>query len=191
MVNHGILADFEIRRLSGEGMIEPFSEAVRKPGIISFGLDSYGYDIRLHPGIWVFTDVSPGGGGLTVDPKAFHERLYVPRELGGPYAIPPRGFVLGRSAEFFRIPRGILVLGAGKTTYERSGVSVQVTPLNPEWDGTLMLSIANLSPHPVFIYPGEGIAKLIFFRAMQVCEASYPQLGGKYQGQKQIIGPRV
>lgn len=187
----GILADWEIRLLAEHaGMIDPLSEPVRGPGTVSYGLDSYGYDFRLAPEIWIFTDTTTGGG-LPVDPKAFDERLYTPRKLNGPYAIPPHGFVMGRSIERFRIPPDVLVLGAGKTTYARSGVFVQTTPLNPGWEGVLMLAIHNVSPHPVLVYPGEGIAKLVFFRASSPCGATYPSLGGKYQGQEAIIGPRV
>lgn len=191
MSDYGILADWQIRELAARHkMIDPFSEPVREAGIISYGLDSYGYDIRLCPGIWIFTDVA-GSGGLPVDPKAFGDQLYMPRNLDGPYAIPPGGFILGRSVEYFRIPRDIFVMGTGKTTYARSGIFVQVTPLNPEWEGVMMLAISNVSPHPVSIYPGEGIAKMVFLKAAESCEVSYPELGGKYQGQKQIIGPRV
>ncbi|MBI3305138.1 dCTP deaminase [Candidatus Parcubacteria bacterium] len=186
----GLLCDAQIRALAQEGMIEPFSEAVRTKGIISYGLDSYGYDFRLGGEAWAFSDVGTGGS-LPVDPKRFDTKLYFPFRLDDPYAVPPRGFVLGLSVERFKIPRGIMVIGAGKTTYARSGVIVQVTPLNPEWEGVLMLSISNASPHPVLIYPREGIAKLLFFRAEATCESSYVELGGKYQGQEGIVGPRV
>lgn len=190
-MNTGVLADWEIRQLAEEKrMIEPFSGPVRDSGVISFGLDSYGYDFRLASEIWIFTDATTGGG-LPVDPKAFDKQLYIRRLLDGPYAIPPRGFIMGLSVEYFRIPDDILVLGSGKTTYARSGVFVQTTPLNPGWEGILMLSICNISPHPVCVYPGEGIAKLVFFRAANPCSATYLQLGGKYQGQREIVGPRV
>lgn len=190
MSQTGLLCDAQIRALAREGMISPFSEAVREKGIISYGLDSYGYDFRLGEEAWAFSDVSTGGA-LPVDPKHFDARLYFPIHLNKPYAVPPRGLVLGLSVERFKIPRGIMVIGAGKTTYARSGIIVQVTPLNPEWEGVLMLSVSNSSPHPVLIYPREGIAKLLFFRAAEFCDASYAELGGKYQGQDALVGPRV
>ncbi len=190
MSQTGLLCDSQIRALAREGMIEPFSEPVRQAGVISYGLDSYGYDFRLGEEAWAFSDVGTGGA-VDVDPKRFDTRLYFPLRLEKPYAVPPRGFVLGRSVEHFKIPRGVMVIGAGKTTYARSGIIVQVTPLNPEWEGVLMISISNASPHPVLIYPRDGIAKLLFFRAEATCEVSYVELGGKYQGQQSIIGPRV
>lgn len=187
-----ILADEEIRRLGRLGMIDPFyPDQVRASGpggtkIISFGTSSYGYDVRCATEFKVFTNVN----STVVDPKDFDERNFVDFE-GDSCIIPPNSFALARSVEYFKIPRDILVVCLGKSTYARCGIIVNVTPLEPEWEGHITLEFSNTTPLPARIYANEGCAQLLFFRAEEVCKTSYADRGGKYQGQTGVTLPKT
>lgn len=176
------LPDTWIKRMAkSQGMIEPFADQRRRKGKISFGASSYGYDFRL------FNEYKiPDFNGCTgVDPKKMDAVRFA--DHSGPVCrIPPNSFVLGRSLEYFRIPRDVIVTCQGKSTYARCGVIVNVTPLEPEWEGYITLSLVNASPVPATVYSGEGIAQLIFMRAETQCHTSYADRKGKYQAQKQI-----
>jgi dCTP deaminase len=163
------------------GMIEPFADQRQRIGRISYGVSSYGYDFRL------FNEykIPDFGSAKNMDPKKMSQTRFGDYS-GRTCRIPPSSFVLGRSLEYFRIPRDVIVICQGKSTYARSGVIVNVTPLEPEWEGFITLSLVNSSPVPVTIYSGEGIAQLIFFRAEAECITSYADRKGKYQSQKQI-----
>jgi dCTP deaminase len=186
-----VRADHWIRRMALErGMIEPFEEKlVRRSGeapIISFGLSSYGYDLRVADEFKVFTNVY----NAVVDPKAFDDRSFV--DIRGEFClVPPNSFALARSVEYFRIPRDVLTLCVGKSTYARCGIIVNVTPLEPEWEGHVTLEISNTTPLPARIYAGEGLAQVIFLGATEPCETSYADRGGKYQAQRGITVPRM
>ena len=166
-------------------MIRPFA-AVSPKGVISYGLSSYGYDFRVADEFKIFTPV----GATVIDPKQFDASAF---ELfrGAVCEIPPKSFVLGRSVEYFKIPRNILTICTGKSTYARSGVIVNVTPFEPEWEGYATLSIVNSSNAPVKVYSNEGIAQLIFLEATDICESSYADKKGKYQAQKYIVHSKV
>jgi len=166
----------------GEGMISPFNPEKIKKGI-SFGLSSYGYDFTLSEEFLIFR-----GKGV-VSPKKIKDSDFE-RSNGKVCTIPPNSFILGRSAEYFKIPRDIIGICFGKSTYARCGIIVNVTPLEPEWEGNLTVQIANLSPVPAEVYAGEGIAQIIFLGADEVCEKSYKDLAGKYQSSKGILLPR-
>jgi dCTP deaminase len=173
------------------GMIEPFSETqVRKTedgnSIISYGLSSYGYDLRVSNEFKVFTNVF----NTMVDPKSFDPRSLVDMETDI-CIIPPNSFALGRSTEYFRIPRDVLAICLGKSTYARCGIIVNVTPLEPEWEGHVTLEISNTTPLPARIYAQEGIAQLIFLGSAELCEISYSDRAGKYMHQRGITIPRV
>jgi len=182
-----ILSDREIERLCREEkMIEPFvSEQVQK-GIISYGVSSYGYDIRLDRKFKIFHNAF----NTLVDPKKFDQRSSIDYE-GDYIIIPPNSFILGKSIEYFRIPRDILVICLGKSTYARCGIIVNVTPLEPEWEGYLVIEISNSTPLPVKVYANEGIAQLIFLRASKTCRVSYKDKKGKYDKQKSIVLSKV
>ncbi len=182
-----VMPDSWIRDMARKArMIEPFADQRTRIGKISYGLSSYGYDFRLAREFKV-PDLS---GAKIMDPKKMDQVRF--RDCtGGPCRIPPNSFILGRSLEYFRIPRDILVICQGKSTYARTGVVVNVTPLEPEWEGFITLSLVNASPVPAKIYPGEGIAQLVFIRAEAECVTSYADRKGKYQGQKQIRLSRV
>jgi dCTP deaminase len=167
-------------------MIEPYADQRLRRGRISYGASSYGYDFRLSQEYKI--PEFKGGGKL--DPKRMDEVLFSDYH-GRSCWIPPSSYVLGRSLEYFRIPRDVLVLCQGKSTYARSGIIVNVTPLEPEWEGFITLSIVNAAPVPAKIYSGEGIAQLIFFRAEDECTTSYADRKGKYQAQKQIRLARI
>lgn len=175
-----------IREMAIKGMIRPFHGKNMKRGVISYGVSSYGYDMRIADEFKIFTPA----GHLVVDPKQFDPKCLVDFK-GKLCVIPPYSFCLGRSVEYFRIPRDVLVLCLGKSTYARCGIIVNVTPLEPEWEGHVTISIANTGPLPAFIYAGEGIAQLIFLQASDVCEISYADKKGKYQAQKQITTAKV
>ncbi|HEV2692818.1 MAG TPA: dCTP deaminase [Verrucomicrobiae bacterium] len=185
-----ILADKEIRRLAVEQhMIEPFVERqVRELDggrrAISFGLSSYGYDLRVANEFKVFTNVF----NTVVDPKNFDEKSFVDMQTDI-CIVPPNSFALARSIEYFRIPRDILTICLGKSTYARCGIIVNVTPFEPEWEGHVTLEISNTTPLPAKIYANEGLAQVLFFRADQTCETSYADRKGKYQKQRGITTP--
>lgn len=191
---YGILSDRAIRRLSGEGgMIEPFNErqVTRTEGkpSISHGLSSYGYDARVAPEFKVFTNVY----GAEIDPKNFDPQSFVDVRANaeGFIRVPPNSFALGRTMEYFRIPRDVLVICLGKSTYARCGIIVNVTPLEPEWEGHVTLEFSNTTPLPARIYAGEGACQFIFLRGSDPCETSYRDRGGKYQGQTGVTPPRM
>jgi dCTP deaminase len=186
-----ILADKEIRRLALEQqMIEPFVERqVRQwdngQRAISFGLSSYGYDLRVADEFKVFTNVF----NTVVDPKNFDAKSFVDMKAEV-CIVPPNSFALARSIEYFRIPRDLLTVCLGKSTYARCGIIVNVTPFEPEWEGHVTLEISNTTPLPAKIYANEGLAQVLFFRAEEVCETSYADRNGKYQKQQGITLPR-
>ncbi len=167
------------------GMIEPFEAAQVRNGNISYGLSSFGYDIRVAREFKVFTNVHH----LVVDPKVFDERSFVDVSAGE-CIIPPNSFALARTVERFRIPEDVLVLCVGKSTYARCGILVNVTPLEPTWEGYLTLEISNTTPLPARIYGDEGIAQLIFFQGDEAPEVTYADRKGKYQGQIGVTLPK-
>jgi dCTP deaminase len=167
-------------------MIEPFVETQKREGVISYGLSSYGYDIRVADEYRIFTNVNT----TIVDPKHFDARSFV--EFKGEISvIPPNSFALARSVEYFRIPRNILTICVGKSTYARCGIIVNVTPFEPEWEGFVTLEISNTSPLPARVYSHEGICQVIFLEADELCEVSYKDKKGKYQAQQGIVLPRI
>jgi dCTP deaminase len=169
-------------------MIEPFSEGqVRHENgqkVISYGLSSYGYDLRVSTEFKVFTNIN----NSIVDPKDFDESAFVHVD-GNTCIIPPNSFALARSVEYFRIPRDVLTLCIGKSTYARCGIIVNVTPFEPEWEGYVTLEISNTTPLPAKIYANEGLAQVLFYQAAEVCEVSYADRAGKYMGQTEITLP--
>ncbi len=173
------------------GMIEPFVNGqVRAASdgsrIISYGLSSYGYDLRVSDEFKVFTNVF----NTVVDPKAFDPRSFVDIQTDV-CIVPPNSFALARSVEYFRIPRDVLTICVGKSTYARCGIIVNVTPFEPEWEGHVTLEISNTTPLPARIYANEGLAQVVFFQAAEVCETSYADRGGKYMKQEGITIPRM
>ncbi len=182
----GILPDTWIRERAARGMIEPFTERQVREGAISYGLSSYGYDARLAPEFKVFTNVD----NALVDPKAFSDTSFVVRE-GPSCVVPPNSFALARTVEYFRIPRDVLVICIGKSTYARCGIIVNVTPLEPEWEGHVTLEISNTTPLPARVYADEGICQFLFLQGAGPCETSYRDRAGKYQGQRGITLPRL
>ena len=186
-----IKADKWIRRMAkAHGMIEPFEPGqVREEGghrIVSYGTSSYGYDVRCSNEFKVFTNVY----STVVDPKHFDEKSFV--DLKGEVCIiPPNSFALARTVERFRIPRNVLVVCLGKSSYARCGIVVNVTPLEPEWEGYVTLEFSNTTPLPAKIYANEGVAQMLFFESDEVCETSYRDRGGKYQGQEGVTLPKI
>ncbi len=182
-----VKSDSWIERMAREyGMIEPFEPKLVREGKISYGLSSYGYDIRVADEYYIFTNVYTA----VVDPKKFDERSFVYHK--GEYCIiPPNSFCLARSVEYFRIPRNVIGICLGKSTYARCGIIVNITPLEPEWEGHLTIEISNTTPLPAKIYSFEGIAQLIFLESDEICRISYADRKGKYQGQKGISLPKV
>ena len=173
------------------GMIEPFAEGqVRRAEggapVISYGISSYGYDLRVSREFKVFTNVF----NTVVDPKHFDERSFVDMDTDV-CIVPPNSFALARSVEYFRIPRDILTICLGKSTYARCGIIVNVTPFEPEWEGHVTLEISNTTPLPAKIYANEGLAQVLFLQAVSPCEVSYKDRGGKYQAQRGITVPRM
>ena len=166
-------------------MIEPFAESQVRGGI-SYGVSSYGYDIRVADEFKIFTNVN----STIVDPKRFDEQSFVDFR-GDVCIVPPNSFALARTVEYFRIPRNVLTLCLGKSTYARCGIIVNVTPFEPEWEGTATLEISNTTPLPAKIYANEGIAQVVFFEADEVCEISYADKKGKYQAQRAITLPKI
>ena len=187
-----IKSDKWIRRMAAEhGMIEPFEagqvrHAADGHRIVSYGTSSYGYDIRCAREFKVFTNIF----STVVDPKNFDERSFVDIEADV-CVIPPNSFCLARTVEYFRIPRDVLVVCVGKSTYARCGIIVNVTPFEPEWEGFVTLEISNTTPLPAKIYANEGLCQIIFFQGDEVCETSYADRKGKYQAQKGIVLPKL
>lgn len=183
----GLKPDHWIRKMAVERrMIEPFAESQVHDGVISYGLSSYGYDIRVADEFKIFTNVDSS----IVDPKHFDVHSMVDFR-GDMCLIPPNSFVLGRTIEYFRIPRDVLTICLGKSTYARCGIIVNVTPFEPEWEGFVTLEISNTSPLPAKIYANEGIAQVLFFVADESCEISYADKKGKYQAQQTIVLPKL
>ena len=187
--NMSIKSDRWIRRMAREhGMIEPFVDGQIREGAISYGLSSYGYDMRVAPEFRIFTNVL----SIIVDPKHFDARSFV--EFDGDVCIvPPNSFVLARSVEYFRIPRNVLTICLGKSTYARCGIITNVTPFEPEWEGHVTLEISNTTPLPAKIYANEGICQVLFFEADDddVCQTSYADKKGKYQKQTGVTLPKL
>ena len=182
-----IKSDRWIRQMAREHrMIEPFVEEQKRDGVISYGLSSYGYDVRVADEYKIFTNVYTA----VVDPKHFDPRSFVEYK-GEVLVIPPNSFALARSVEYVRIPRNVLTICMGKSTYARCGIIVNVTPFEPEWEGFVTLEISNTSPLPARVYSGEGICQVIFLEADEVCEVSYKDKKGKYQAQQGIVLPRI
>jgi len=167
-------------------MIEPFVEKLSHKGTISYGLSSYGYDARVSDEFKIFTNVD----SAVVDPKDFQAHGFVDRKTDI-CIIPPNSFVLARTVEYFRIPRDTLVICLGKSTYARCGIIVNVTPLEPEWEGHVTLEFSNTTPLPAKIYANEGACQFIFLKAQEMCETSYADRAGKYQGQKGVTLPKI
>ena len=182
-----IMSDRWIRRMAKEqGMIEPFVEAQKRDGTISYGLSSYGYDARVAEDFKIFTNVN----SVTVDPKAFSDEGFVDRK-SDVCVIPPNSFALARTVEYFRIPRDVLVICLGTSTYERCGIIVNVTPLEPEWDGHVTLEFSNTTPLPAKIYANEGACQFLFLQGNEACEVSYKDRAGKYMGQRGVTLPKL
>ena len=182
-----VMSDRWIReQATTRAMIEPFVEAQRREGCISYGLSSYGYDARVADEFKIFTNVD----SAIVDPKHFDPQSFV--DVNSDVCIiPPNSFALARTVEYFRVPRNVLVVCLGKSTYARCGIIVNVTPLEPEWEGHVTLEFSNTTTLPAKIYANEGVAQMIFFESDEVCETSYADRGGKYQGQRGVTLPRT
>jgi dCTP deaminase len=187
-----VLCDSQIRELIP---IEPFEENVKRQRKISYGVSSYGYDVRVGTLFKIFTSSPRDGGQSIVDPKNFDDRSFVTVDVNDSgkdhVVIPPNSFALCETVETFAIPRDVLVLCVGKSTYARCGIIVNVTPLEPEWRGRVTLEISNTTPLPAKIYANEGIAQMIFLQAQRVCAVSYADKQGKYQDQRGLVLPRV
>lgn len=183
----GLKPDHWIRKMALErGMIEPFVENQVRQGVISYGVSSYGYDMRVADEFKVFTNVY----NAIVDPKEFAPNSFVDFK-GDVCVIPPNSFALARSMEYFRIPRSVLTVCLGKSTYARCGLIVNVTPFEPQWEGYVTLEISNTTPLPAKVYANEGIAQVLFFEGDEECETSYADKKGKYQGQTGVTLPRM
>jgi dCTP deaminase len=192
-VRHGeprrmaIKADRWIRKMALEHrMIEPFEDRQVREGVISYGLSSYGYDIRVADEFKVFTNIN----STVVDPKRFDARSFVD-VAADVCIIPPNSFALAKTVEYFRIPRDVLTVCVGKSTYARCGLIVNVTPFEPEWEGFVTLEISNTTPLPAKVYANEGIAQVLFFQSDEPCEVSYADKKGKYQNQQGLTLPRL
>ncbi|MEK7372952.1 MAG: dCTP deaminase [candidate division NC10 bacterium] len=182
-----IKSDRWITRMALEhDMIKPFGDRQVRAGMISYGVSSYGYDLRISDEFKIFTNIN----NTIVDPKAFDPRSFVDFQ-GGVCIIPPNSFALGRSVEYFKIPRNVLTISVGKSTYARCGIITNVTPFEPEWEGFVTLEISNTTPLPAKIYANEGIAQVLFFESDEACQTSYADRQGKYQGQQGIVLPTV
>jgi dCTP deaminase len=182
-----IKADRWIRQMSREhGMIEPFVDTQVSAGIVSYGLSSYGYDIRVADEFKIFTNIN----NTVIDPKAFDPRSFVDVKADV-CIVPPNSFALARTFEYFRFPRDVLTVCLGKSTYARCGIIVNVTPFEPEWEGFVTLEISNITPLPAKIYANEGIAQVLFFQSDEVCERSYADKKGKYQQQTGVTLPKI
>jgi dCTP deaminase len=187
-----VLSDKSIRELAlKNSMIEPFVDSQirvneKNERIISYGLSSYGYDARVSDEFKLFTNINSS----VVDPKGFDQDSFVDRK-SGVCIIPPNSFVLGRTIEYFKIPRDVLVLCVGKSTYARCGIIVNVTPLEPEWEGHVTLEFSNTTPLPAKIYAGEGVCQFVFFQSADKCEVSYADRKGKYMKQTGVTLPTI
>jgi len=186
-----IKSDRWIRKMAQEqGLIEPFEPGqvreVNGERIVSYGTSSYGYDVRCADEFKIFTNIE----SAFVDPKAFDESSFVDKQ-GDVCVIPPNSFALARTIEYFRIPRSVLTICLGKSTYARCGIIVNVTPLEPEWEGHVTLEFSNTTPLPAKIYANEGVAQMLFFESDEECETSYKDRDGKYQGQKGVTLPKA
>jgi dCTP deaminase len=182
-----VLPDSWIREMARtRGMIEPFTDRLERGDCISYGVSSYGYDARVADEFKIFTNVD----SAVVDPKAFSDKSFVNRQTDV-CVIPPNSFALARTVEYFRIPRDTLVICLGKSTYARCGIIVNVTPLEPEWEGHVTLEFSNTTPLPARIYANEGACQFIFLKAEQECETSYADRTGKYMGQRGVTLPRL
>jgi len=186
-----IKADRWIKKMAQEqGMIEPFEAGqvryIDEQRIVSYGTSSYGYDVRCAGEFKIFTNIN----SAIVDPKNFDENSFVD-VVGDECIIPPNSFALARTVEYFRIPRNVLTVCLGKSTYARCGIIVNVTPLEPEWEGHVTLEFSNTTPLPARIYANEGVAQMLFFESDEVCETSYKDRGGKYQGQTGVTLPKT
>ena len=182
-----IKSDRWIRQQAIEhSMISPFSEKQVREGVISYGLSSYGYDLRVSDEFKIFTNVN----SAIIDPKQFDERSFVSVQSDS-VIVPPNSFALARSIEYFKIPRDVLTICVGKSTYARCGIIVNVTPFEPEWEGYVTLEISNTTPLPARIYANEGLCQILFFQSDEVCEISYADRKGKYQNQQGIVLPKL
>jgi len=182
-----IKSDRWIRQMSQKhGMIEPFVDSQVRAGVVSFGLSSYGYDIRVADEFKVFTNINT----TVIDPKSFDPRSFVDIKADV-CIVPPNSFALARTIEYFRIPRDVLTICLGKSTYARCGIIVNVTPFEPEWEGFVTLEISNTTPLPAKIYANEGLAQVLFFQSDEPCERSYADKKGKYQGQQGVTLPKI
>ena len=181
-----VMSDRWIREMAAKGMIEPFMDKQVRKGCVSYGVSSYGYDARCADEFKIFTNVNSS----VVDPKDFSNQSFVSRKEDV-CIIPPNSFALARTVEYFRIPRDVLVICLGKSTYARCGIIVNVTPLEPEWEGHVTLEFSNTTPLPAKIYAGEGVAQFLFLKADEVCETSYKDKNGKYQGQTGVTLPKL
>ncbi len=179
----GVLSDGQIRAEVG---IKPFAEGMRRKGVLSYGVTSYGYDVRVGTHYKIFTNVR----SVVIDPKRFSEESFVDHH-GDHCIIPPNSFALAETVEEIEVPRDTIGICVGKSTYARCGIIVNVTPLEPEWRGKVTIEISNTTPLPAKIYSNEGIAQIIFIRADAVCEVSYQDKGGKYQDQTGLTLPMV
>jgi dCTP deaminase len=183
----GLKPDHWIRKMALEQrMIEPFVDKQVRQGVISYGVSSYGYDIRVADEFMIFTNVH----SAIVDPKNFDPKSMFEFQ-GDVCIIPPNSFALARTVEYFRIPRSVLTICLGKSTYARCGIIVNVTPLEPEWEGHVTLEFSNTTPLPAKIYANEGVAQMLFLESDEVCETSYRDRGGKYQGQRGVTLPKT
>jgi len=182
-----VLSDKEILGyIKEKNMISPFQESQKRDNVVSYGISSYGYDFRIANEFKIFTNIN----NAIVDPKNFDKGSFIDF-LGDVCIIPPNSFILGRSLEYFKIPKEILGICVGKSTYARCGLILNVTPIEPEWEGHITIEISNTTPLPAKIYANEGIAQLIFHRASKVCNTSYKDKKGKYQGQTGVTLPKT
>jgi dCTP deaminase len=182
-----IKSDRWIREMAQtQQMIDPFCEKQVREGVISYGLSSYGYDLRVADEFKIFTNVN----SAIVDPKKFDERSFVGVRADS-IMVPPNSFALARSVEYFKIPRDVLTICVGKSTYARCGIIVNVTPFEPEWEGFVTLEISNTTPLPAKIYANEGLCQILFFQGDEPCQVSYKDKAGKYQNQTGIVLPKL
>ena len=181
------MPDSWIKKMAKENnMIQPFADEQKKNGVISFGVSSYGYDARVSNEFKVFTNVN----NALVDPKNFSEESFIERKADS-CIIPPNSFVLARTVEYFKIPRDVLVICLGKSTYARCGIIVNVTPLEPEWEGHVTLEFSNTTPLPARVYANEGACQFLFLKGDIACDISYLERSGKYMGQRGVTLPKL
>jgi dCTP deaminase len=182
-----IKSDRWIRKMALEhDMINPYNDRQMREGVISYGVSSYGYDLRVADEFKIFTNVN----SAIVDPKNFDARSFIDVK-GASILVPPNSFALARSVEYFKIPRDVLTICVGKSTYARCGIIVNVTPFEPEWEGFVTLEISNTTPLPAKIYANEGLCQILFFQGDEPCETSYKDKSGKYQKQQGIVLPKL